>query len=188
MQKIATTVKELKELRDEGEPMEIGEIVLDKNGMQWRLVDRKPDGTLILFVTELIDVCPFDIPSKKHRWGSNDYMTSYLRKMIQGEYMERLFGDEKEEVITMYAPSMEEVGFAEPEKAFEWFRASKNVSSKEIQRRRVLELDDEPDCWWHRSPYPSDGGTVRRTGASSGGLYYDSAGGGYAVAAACQIM
>jgi hypothetical protein len=168
----------------------IGDIVLFKNGVPWRLVDL-PEGRAIIMTAACFDYAPFSRPDKAHPWGWNNYMESQIRKELNSVYLERLMGEESDQLIDhedergkMWLLSMEEAGFMQTRKTYEYFSAE---DPDEIDlKRQMIDLDGDEACWWLRSPRPSDAYYVRRVG-SDGSLHYYGAYNGNSAAAACEI-
>jgi hypothetical protein len=168
----------------------IGDIVLFKNGVPWRLVDL-PEGRAIIMTAACFDYAPFSRPDKAHPWGWNNYMESQIRKGLNSVYLERLMGEESDQLIDhedergkMWLLSMEEAGFMQTRKTYEYFSAE---DPDEIDlKRQMIDLDGDEAYWWLRSPDPSHASYVRYV-RSDGSLGSYTAYVGGSAAAACEI-
>ena len=169
---------------------EIGDIVLDMNGVQWRLVDRKGDSYTIMSTTAFT-YAPFSRPSKKYPWGWNNWDESQIKKELNTIWLDKLFGDDKELIQTYYPAkaklfllSEEEAGFTQGPETFEYFRGE---DEDELDKKRQLkDQDGDETFWWMRSPYPGYARGVRRVGAD-GSLHDNYACNGSGAVAACVI-
>ena len=188
---IAESVTELRQLLADGRIPEIGQIALRMRGMEWRCIDHTEENGVVLMMAAAYDWRPFARPDKQHPWGWNNYEASQIRKELNSEILEDLFGDEQE-LLEYWLPgqgklfllSDEEAGFEQTEATFAWFRGS---SESVLDSRRMLkDRDGDPAYWWLRSPHPSVAYGVRYV-SSSGALSSITAYGGYSAAAACVI-
>ena len=186
---IAESVAELKQLIAEDRIRELGETVLSKNGMDWKVIHKDGD-RIVIQMCRAYDWRPFAKPDKRHPWGWNNYMASQIRRELNDEVITALFGDEQELIEDwqgmgkLFLLSEEEAGFRQTEETFAYFRGE---DEDELDRRRQLtDRDGDEASWWLRSPNPSDASDVRHV-SSSGALHSDSAYGGYSAAAACVI-
>ena len=192
LHKIQTTVAQARAAIREG-LYKVGDVVLDKNGFQWRLVDIRNDN-YTLMTTTAFTYAPFSRPDKQHPWGWNDWAESQIRCELNNMWLERMFGEEKNSIITHYGGmgkifllSVEEAGFKQTEQTLDYFRLSEDVDEDELNRRRsMLDYEGDECTWWLRSPIPGDAYYVRRV-LSDGSLYSSSASDGYGAAAACVI-
>lgn len=186
---IAESVEELKQLIAEERIRDLGETVLSKNGMDWKVIHKDGDG-IVIQMCWAYDYRQFARPDKQHPWGWNNYMASQIRKELNTEIIGALFGDEEELIEDwqgmgrLFLMSEEEVGFKQTEDTFQYYRGK---DEDELDRKRqLLDGDGDPAYWWLRSPYPSNANTVRSV-YSDGSLNYVSATGGDSAAAACYI-
>ena len=185
---IAESVKELKALLAAGKAPDVGKVALSMNGMDWRCIDQREDGSVVLMMAAAYDWRPFARPDKAHPWGWNNYMASQIRKELNGEVLEDLFGDERELIEDwqgmgrLFLLSEEEVGFKQTEDTFAWFQSEDRDLLEE--RRQMKDRDGDKTFWWLRSPYPSIAGTVRFV-YSDGSLNHSYAYGGNSAVAAC---
>ena len=92
---IAESVAELKQLIAEDRIRELGETVLSKNGMDWKVIHKDGDG-IVIQMCRAHDWRPFTRPDKQHPWGWNNYMASQIRRELNDEVITALFGDEQE--------------------------------------------------------------------------------------------
>ena len=188
---IAESVTELKQLLADGRIPEIGQIALRMRGMEWRCIDHTEENGVVLMMAAAYDWRPFARPDKAHPWGWNNYEASQIRKELNSEILEDLFGEEQELLVTwlpgmgkLFLLSEEEAGFRQTKETFAWFRGT---DEDELDRRRQLkDRDGDEAYWWLRSPDPSNAGNVRFV-FSSGALSSGSAYHGYCAAAACVI-
>lgn len=169
---------------------DVGDIVLMKNGVPWRLVDLQDDGAVIMTAVAF-DYAPFSRPDKRHPWGWNNYMASQIRKELNSVYPEKLLGKEKELLIKhadergiMWLLSEEEAGFIQGGSTYAYFR-DEDPDVPEL-KRQLIDLDGDSTYWWLRSPYPSSA-NLERTVRTDGSLYGSSAYHGYGAVAACAI-
>ena len=188
---IAESVTELRQLLADGRIPEIGQIALRMRGMEWRCIDHTEENGVVLMMAAAYDWRPFARPDKAHPWGWNNYEASQIRKELNSEILEDLFGEEQE-LLEYWLPgqgklfllSDEEAGFEQTEATFAWFRGS---SESVLDSRRMLkDRDGDPAYWWLRSPTPSHASNVR-TVNSSGALSSYVAYYGISAAAACVI-
>ena len=186
---IAESVAELKRLIAEDRIRELGETVLSRNGMDWKVIHKDEDG-IVIQMCRAYDYRPFSRPDKHHPWGWNNYMASQIRKELNTEVIEALFGDEQELIEDwqgigrLFLMSEEEVGFRQTEDTFQYYRGE---DEDELDRKRqLLDGDGDPAYWWLRSPYPSIAYIVRYV-YSDGSLSSVYAGSGTSAAAACYI-
>ena len=186
---IAESVAELKQLIAEDRIRDLGETVLSKNGMDWKVIHKDGDG-IVIQMCRAYDYRPFARPDKQHPWGWNNYMASQIRKELNTEVIGALFGNEQELIEDwqgmgrLFLMSEEEVGFKQTENTFQYYRGK---DEDELDRKRqLLDGDGDPAYWWLRSPYPSGASYVRHV-VSDGSLDDYYAGIGYSAAAACYI-
>lgn len=187
---IAESVAELKQLIAEDRIRDLGETVLSKNGMDWKVIHKDGDG-IVIQMCRAYDYRPFARPDKQHPLGWNNYMASQIREELNTEIIGALFGDEEELIEDwqgmgrLFLMSEEEVGFKQTEDTFQYYHGKDEDALD--RKRQLLDGDGDPTYWWLRSPDPSSAHGVR--GVYSGGsLYnYGGAGGGYGAAAACYI-
>ena len=186
---VPETLAEAREKIRSGE-LKIGEIVLIKNGVPWRLVDL-PEGRAVIMTAAAFDYAPFSRPDKRHPWGWNNYMASQIRKELNSVYPEQLLGEEKDQLLghdgergVMWLLDLEEAGFTQGDGTYEYFRDD-DPDVLEL-KRQLIDLDGDETFWWLRSPYPSYAHCVR-TVNSDGSLYSNVAYVGYSAAAACEI-
>ena len=188
---IAESVTELRQLLADGRIPEIGQIALRMRGMEWRCIDHTEENGVVLMMAAAYDWRPFARPDKQHPWGWNNYEASQIRKELNSEILEDLFGDEQE-LLEYWLPgqgklfllSDEEAGFEQTEATFAWFRGS---SESVLDSRRMLkDRDGDPAYWWLRSPFPSYASGVRIV-SSDGSLSNNGAYDGSSAAAACVI-
>jgi hypothetical protein len=189
---IPTFVAEAKKAIKEGK-YKVGDIVLEKYGVRWRLVDISGEDYTIM--TECaFTYAPFDRPDKKHPWGSNDWGESQIRKELNGIWLPQMMGAETKLVKAKYAAgvklfllSEEEAGFKQTENTFDYFRPREGEDEEDLNKRRQLKDYEGDKClWWLRSPYPGHANSVRRVG-SDGSLSRYDARDGYGAVAACVI-
>ncbi len=169
---------------------DVGDIVLMKNGVPWRLVDLQDDGAVIMTAVAF-DYAPFSRPTKRHPWGWNNYMDSQIRQDLNSVYPEQLLGEEKELLIKhddergiMWLLSEEEAGFIQGESTYEYFR-DEDPDKAEL-KRQLIDLDGDETYWWLRSPNPSNA-SDERTVNTDGSLGNDRANDGIGAVAACAI-
>ena len=187
---IAESVAELKQLIAEDRIRDLGETVLSKNGMDWKVIHKDGDG-IVIQMCRAYDYMPFARPDKQHPWGWNNYMASQIRKELNTEVIGALFEDEEELIEDwqgmgrLFLMSEEEVGFKQTENTFQYYRGK---DEDELDRKRqLLDGDGDPAYWWLRSPHPSNARYVR-TVTSDGSLNsYVYASSGRSAAAACYI-
>jgi hypothetical protein len=169
---------------------DIGDIVLMKNGVPWRLVDLQDDGAVIMTAVAF-DYAPFSRPDKQHPWGWNNYMASQIRKELNSVYPEQLLGEEKKLLIkhddergVMWLLSTEEAGFTQGSGTYAYFRDT-DPDVPEL-KRQLIDLDGDSTYWWLRSPYPGYASSARFVG-TDGSLNRGNAGSGIGAVAACAI-
>ena len=178
---VPETLAEAREKIRSGE-LRVGEIVLFKNGVPWRLVDL-PEGRAVIMTAAAFDYVPFSRPDKRHPWGWNNYMASQIRKELNGVYPEQLLGEEKDQLLghdgergVMWLLDLEEAGFTQGDGTYEYFR-DEDPDVPEL-KRQLIDLDGDSTFWWLRSPSPSSafgerfvftGGSLSGGGACSGG-------------------
>ena len=186
---IAESVAELKQLIAEDRIRDLGETVLSKNGMDWKVIHKDGDG-IVIQMCRAYDYRPFARPDKQHPWGWNNYMASQIRKELNTEVIGALFEDEEELIEDwqgmgrLFLMSEKEVGFKQTEDTFQYYRGK---DEDELDRKRqLLDGDGDPAYWWLRSPYPSYAYGVRIV-YSDGSLSHYGANIGYSAAAACYI-
>jgi hypothetical protein len=186
---IAESVAELKQMIAEDRIRDLGETVLSKNGMDWKVIHKDGDG-IVIQMCRAYDYRPFARPDKQHPWGWNNYMASQIRKELNTEIIGVLFGDEEELIEDwqgmgrLFLMSEEEVGFKQTEDTFQYYHGKDEDALD--RKRQLLDGDGDPTSWWLRSPYPSYASHVRYV-HSDGSLGSDSAYNGYSAAAACYI-
>lgn len=186
---IAESVAELKQLIAEDRIRDLGENVLSKNGMDWKVIHKDGDG-IVIQMCRAYDWRPFARPDKQHPWGWNNYMASQIRRELNDEVITSLFGDEQELIEDwqgmgkLFLLSEEEAGFRQTEDTFQYYRGE---NEDELDSRRALkDGDGDPTYWWLRSPYPGSA-TIARGVDTDGSLNsYDASSGNGAVAA-CAI-
>lgn len=187
-----TFVAEAKEAIKEGK-YKVGDIVLEKYGVRWRLIDI--NGEFYTIMTECaFTYAPFDRPDKKHPWGSNDWDESQIKKELNEIWLPKLLGEEKDLVEIVYAAkaglfllSEEEAGFKQTPCTFDYFRMREGEYEEDLNKRRQLKDYEEDECaWWLRSPYPGVANRVRIV-VSEGSLDSITATDGYGAVAACVI-
>lgn len=186
---IAESVAELKQLIAEDRIRELSDVVLSKNGMNWKVIHKDGDG-IVIQMCRAYDWRPFARPDKQHPWGWNNYMASQIRRELNDEVITALFGDEQELIEDwqgmgkLFLLSEEESGFRQTEDTFQYYRGE---DEDELDSRRALkDGDGDPTFWWLRSPNPgsaNDARTVRTDGSLGGSL----ASYGYGAVAACAI-
>ena len=184
-----TFVAEAKEAIKEGK-YKVGDIVLEKYGVRWRLVDISGEDYTIM-TERAFTYAPFDRPDKKHPWGSNDWDKSQIRKELNEIWLPQMMGAETNLVKVNYAAraklfllSEEEAGFKQTENTFDYFRMTDEVDEDELDRRRQLKDYEGDECsWWLRSPYPS--AYLVRYVVSGGSLIVNGAHNGHGAVAAC---
>lgn len=186
---VPETLAEAREKIRSGE-LKVGEIVLFKNGVPWRLVDL-PEGRAVIMTAAAFDYAPFSRPDKRHPWGWNNYMASQIRKELNSVYPEQLLGEEKDQLLghdgergVMWLLDLEEAGFTQGDGTYEYFR-DKDPDVPEL-KRQLIDLDGDSTYWWLRSPYPSSA-TLERYVRTDGSLNRDSASYGHGAVAACEI-
>ena len=186
---VPETLAEAREKIRSGE-LKVGEIVLFKNGVPWRLVDL-PEGRAVIMTAAAFDYAPFSRPDKQHPWGWNNYMASQIRKELNSVYPEQLLGDEKDQLLghdgergVMWLLDLEEAGFTQGDGTYEYFR-DEDPDVPEL-KRQLIDLDGDSTFWWLRSPYPS-GASNERYVYTDGSLYDNVAYYGTGAVAACEI-
>ncbi len=194
IQKIQTTVDAARKAIKEG-LYRIGDVVLEKYGVQWRLVDIS-GASYTLMSTTAFTYAPFARPDKAHPFGSNKWEDSQIRMELNTLWLERLFGEEKNMLITSYSGigklfllSEEEVGFKQTEDTLDYFRLDEEhgVGYDELEKRRTIHDYEGDECtWWLRSPNPGVASNVRCV-LSDGSLGTSFASLGHGAVAACII-
>ena len=185
-----TFLAEAKEAIKDGK-FKIGDIVLEKYGVRWRLVNISGEDYTIMTATAFT-YAPFDRPDKKHPWGSNDWDESQIKKELNEHWLTELLGAETGLVKVNYMAkaklfllSEEEAGFKQTENTFDYFRhAQPEVDMDE--RRQLKDYDGDECYWWLRSPNPGNASNVRYV-ISDGSLNDYYANYGYGAVAACVI-
>lgn len=185
-----TFVTEAKEAIKEGK-YKVGDIVLEKYGVRWRLVDISGEDYTIM-TDCAFTYAPFDRPDKKHPWGSNDWDESQIRKELNEIWLSKLLGAETNLVKVNYAAraklfllSEEEAGFKQTENTFDYFRHAQPEVDMDV-RRQLKDYEGDECRWWLRSPNPGDAHYVRFVG-SDGSLNNNLADDGRGAVAACVI-
>ena len=186
---IAESVAELKRLIAEDRIRDLGETVLSKNGMDWKVIHKDGDG-IVIQMCRAYDYRPFARPDKQHPWGWNNYMASQIRRELNDEVITALFGDEQELIEDwqgmgkLFLLSEEEAGFRQTENTFQYYRGE---DEDELDSRRALkDGDGDPTSWWLRSPYPGSANYARVV-STDGSLSSYGASYGYGAVAACAI-
>ena len=186
---VPETLAEAREKIRSGE-LKVGEIVLFKNGVPWRLVDL-PEGRAVIMTAAAFDYAPFSRPDKRHPWGWNNYMASQIRKELNSIYPEQLLGEEKDQLLghdgergVMWLLDLEEAGFTQGDGTYEYFR-DEDPDVPEL-KRQLIDLDGDSTYWWLRSPYPSDASNERCV-ITDGSLNSSNASRGNGAVAACEI-
>lgn len=174
-----------------GGKYKVGEIVLEKYGVRWRLVDISGEDYTIM-TDCAFTYAPFDRPDKKHPWGSNDWDKSQIRKELNEIWMPQLLGAEANLVKAKYASgvklfllSEEEAGFKQTDNTFDYFRHAQPEVDMDV-RRQLKDCDGDECIWWLRSPNPGSASYVRLV-PSDGSLGNNLAYHGYGAVAACVI-
>lgn len=186
---IAESVAELKQLIAEDRIRELGEVVLSKNGMDWKVIHKDGDG-IVIQMCRAYDWRPFARPDKQHLWGWNNYMASQIRRELNDEVITALFGDEQELIEDwqgmgkLFLLSEEEAGFRQTEDTFQYYRGEDE--EKLDSRRALKDRDGDPTFWWLRSPYPGNASYARYV-RTDGSLYVSLANNGNGAVAACAI-
>lgn len=184
-------VAEAKEAIKEGK-YKVGDIVLEKYGVRWRLVDISGEDYTIM--TECaFTYAPFDRPSKEHPFGWNNWEESQIRKELNEIWLPKLLGEEKDLVKIVYAAkaglfllSEEEAGFKQTPCTFDYFRLREGEDEEDMNKRRQLKDYEGDECvWWLRSPIPS--ASFVRCVDSDGSLSNVLASDGLGAVAACVI-
>ena len=186
---VPETLAEAREKIRNGEK-KVGEIVLIKNGVPWRLVDL-PEGRAVIMTAAAFDYAPFSRPDKRHPWGWNNYMASQIRKELNSVYPEQLLGEEKDQLLghddergVMWLLDLEEAGFTQGDGTYEYFR-DEDPDVPEL-KRLLIDLDGDSTYWWRRSPNPSYASNERLV-YTDGSLSSNGACGGNGAVAACEI-
>lgn len=186
---IAESVAELKQLIAEDRIRDLGETVLSKNGMDWKVIHKDENG-IVIQMCRAYDYRPFARPDKQHPWGWNNYMASQIRRELNDEVITALFGDEQEliedwqDMGKLFLLSEEEAGFRQTEDTFQYYRGE---DEEDLDSRRALkDGDGDPTIWWLRSPFPSYASYARYVN-TDGSLNSNSASRGYGAVAACAI-
>lgn len=192
--KVITTVgsvEELKKRLSAGETPEIGQIVLDVNGMSWRCIHQTKDH-VVLMMTRAYDRRPFARPCEQYEDGWNNYEHSQIRRELNTEVLNALFGEAKD-LLSEYWQGMgklfllseEEVGFNQTARTFDWF---KGENKEELNSRRsMLDLEGTETPWWLRCSCPSFCNFTRRV-LTDGSLGYNFAVETIGLVAACAIL
>lgn len=187
-----TFVAEAREAIKAGK-FKVGDIVLEKYGVRWRLIDINGEDYTIM--TECaFTYAPFDRPSKEHPFGWNNWEESQIRKELNEIWLPKLLGAEKDLVQIVYAAkaglfllSEEEAGFRQTPCTFDYFRLREGEDEEDLNKRRQLKDCDGDKClWWLRSPNPGYANNVRAV-LSDGSLYSNTAYNGIGAVAACVI-
>ncbi len=189
---IPTFVAEAREAIKAGR-FKVGDIVLEKYWVRWRLVDINGEDYTIM-TDCAFTYAPFDRPDKKHPWGSNNWEESQIRKELNEIWLPKLLGEEKDLVEIVYAAkagmfllSEEEAGFKQTPCTFDYFRLREGEDEENLNKRRQLKDYEGDECaWWLRSPYPGVANRVRIV-VSEGSLDSITATDGYGAVAACVI-
>lgn len=186
---IAESVAELKQLITEDRICELGEVVLSKNGMDWKVIHKDGDG-IVIQMCRAYDWRPFARPDKQHPWGWNNYMASQIRRELNDEVITALFGDEQELIEDwqgmgkLFLLSEEEAGFRQTEDTFQYYRGEDE--EKLDSRRALKDGDGDPTFWWLRSPNPGYADNARYVYTDGSlSIYYANVGLG--AVAACVI-
>ncbi len=186
---IAESVAELKQLIAEERIRDMGETVLSKNGMDWKVIHKDGNG-IVIQMCRAYDWRPFARPDKQHPWGWNNYMASQIRRELNDDVITALFGDEQELIEDwqgmgkLFLLSEEEAGFRQTEDTFQYYRGD---DEEELDSRRVLkDGDGDPTYWWLRSPTPSSANYARIVN-TDGSLSHGYASYGGGAVAACAI-
>ena len=186
---IAESVAELKQLIAEDRIRELGEVVLSKNGMDWKVIHKDGDG-IVIQMCQAYDYRPFARPDKQHPWGWNNYTASQIRRELNDEVITALFGDEQELIEDwqgmgkLFLLSEEEAGFRQTEDTFQYYRGE---DEDELDSRRALkDGDGDPTFWWLRSPNPGHASSARYV-LTDGSLSSYIAYNGLGAVAACAI-
>lgn len=186
---IAESVAELKQLIAEDRIRDLGETVLSKNGMDWKVIHKDGNG-IVIQMCRAYDWRPFARPDKQHPWGWNNYMASQIRRELNDDVITALFGDEQELIEDwqgmgkLFLLSEEEAGFRQTEDTFQYYRGQ---DEDELDSRRALkDGDGDPTFWWVRSPYPWSASN-ERTVDTDGSLHDNGACNGNGAVAACAI-
>jgi hypothetical protein len=189
---IPTFVAEAREAIKAGK-FKVGDIVLEKNGVRWRLIDINMEDYTIM--TECaFTYAPFDRPSKEHPFGWNNWEESQIRKELNEIWLPKLLGEEKDLVEIVYAAkaglfllSEEEAGFRQTPCTFDYFRLREGEDEEDLNKRRQLKDYEGDKCyWWLRAPDPGHACNVRLV-HSDGSLNYYGASIGHGAVAACVI-
>lgn len=186
---IAESVAELKQLIAEDRIRELGEVVLSKNGMDWKVIHKDGNG-IVIQMCRAYDWRPFARPDKQHPWGWNNYMASQIRRELNDEVITALFEEEQELIEDwqgmgkLFLLSEEEAGFRQTEDTFQYYRGQDE--EKLDSRRALKDGDGDPTFWWLRSPYPGYA-SYARTVDTDGSLNINASYYGYGAVAACAI-
>ena len=186
---IAESVAELKQLIAEDGIRDLGETVLSKNGMDWKVIHKDGDG-IVIQMCRAYDYRPFARPDKRHPWGWNNYMASQIRRELNDEVITALFGEEQELIEDwqgmgkLFLLSEEEAGFRQTEDTFQYYLGE---DEERLDNRRALkDGDGDPTFWWLRSSHPGHANNARLV-LTDGSLYSGGASSGYGAVAACVI-
>ena len=186
---IAESVAELKQLIAEDRIRDLGETVLSKNGMDWKVIHKDGNG-IVIQMCRAYDWRPFARPDKQHPWGWNNYMASQIRRELNDEVITALFGDEQEliedwqDMGKLFLLSEEEAGFRQTEDTFQYYRGE---DEEDLDSRRALkDRDGDPTFWWLRSPIPGYAYLARFVN-TDGSLSRGNAYVGFGAVAACAI-
>ena len=174
-----------------GGKYKVGDIVLEKYGVRWRLIDINGEDYTIM-TDCAFTYAPFDRPDKKHPWGSNDWDKSQIRKELNEIWLPKLLGSEANLVkakraagVKLFLLSEEEAGFKQTENTFDYFRHAQPEVDMDV-RRQLKDYEGDECNWWLRSPYPGRARNVRLV-ISDGSLDSDGANFGLGAVAACVI-
>ena len=187
---IAESVAELQQLLTDEKIPEIGQIALSMNGMGWRCIHQAKDH-VVLMMTRAYDWRPFARPDKEYWFGWNNYEHSQIRRELNTEVLDTLFGEERG-LLLEYGPGMgklfllsdEEVGFEQTDSTFDWFRG--HDEDELDSKRSMKDMDGDKVSWWLRGTYPSYCDSVRLV-ITDGSLYGNGAFNAYGLVAACVI-
>lgn len=186
---IAESLAELKQLIAEDRIRDLGETVLSKNGMDWKVIHKDGNG-IVIQMCRAYDWRPFARPDKQHPWGWNNYMASQIRRELNDEVITALFGEEQELIEDwqgmgrLFLLSEEEAGFRQTEDTFQYYRGE---DEEDLDSRRALkDGDGDPTFWWLRSPNPGHANDARYVG-TDGSLNNSNAHNGHGAVAACAI-
>ena len=170
--------------------LRVGDIVLYKNDVPWRLVDLS-EGRAVIMTAAAFTYAPFSRPDKRHPWGWNNYRASQLREELNSAWIEMLLGDEQDDVVDhedergrLWLLSISEAGFVQDDRTYTYFRGE---DDDELDlKRQLIDLDGDSTYWWLRSPTPSYAfyeRLVLTDGSLNNGIAYS----GNGAVAACEI-